>query len=170
MSPVQSGASSPTSGSASSSTWIVDQYHYLDWPDFGVPEVPSFVHLVRTVYGAISSSITTGASGPIVVHCSAGVGRTGCLLTLFNVVQSIACVPSHSASCPQCNSSASLTAATWLPPESSSIKVCLKCAKVSILAEAKRVREARAFSIQTTGQYQLIYDTLLAFLRPIQSN
>lgn len=51
------------------------QFHYTTWPDFGVPESPSafldFLFAVRQS-GALNTNV-----GPPVVHCSAGIGRSG---------------------------------------------------------------------------------------------
>ena len=66
---------------------IVTQYHYTIWPDHahGVPEYPtSLLYFVRKVI--VSNPLN---SGPIVVHCSAGVGRTGVFITLFNQLRRI---------------------------------------------------------------------------------
>ncbi|XP_022251372.1 tyrosine-protein phosphatase non-receptor type 1-like isoform X2 [Limulus polyphemus] len=50
-------------------------FHYTTWPDFGVPESPSaflsFLLAVRDS-GALNQNV-----GPVVVHCSAGIGRSG---------------------------------------------------------------------------------------------
>ena len=52
----------------------VKHYHYISWPDFGVPQSLSpFMTLNRRVM----SSWNRTDKGPITVHCSAGVGRTG---------------------------------------------------------------------------------------------
>ncbi|XP_049811714.1 tyrosine-protein phosphatase non-receptor type 2-like isoform X1 [Schistocerca nitens] len=51
------------------------QFHYTTWPDFGVPESPTaflnFLTVVRQS-GALDQNV-----GPPVVHCSAGIGRSG---------------------------------------------------------------------------------------------
>lgn len=50
-------------------------FHYTTWPDFGVPKCPdSFLEFLNAVKssGSLESNV-----GPAVVHCSAGVGRSG---------------------------------------------------------------------------------------------
>ncbi|KAJ8288502.1 hypothetical protein COCON_G00011610 [Conger conger] len=50
-------------------------FHYTTWPDFGVPESPaSFLNFLFKVRE--SGSLATD-HGPSVVHCSAGIGRSG---------------------------------------------------------------------------------------------
>lgn len=51
---------------------------YVAWPDHGVPESPaqflSFTSRVRET--------RKGDDSPVVVHCSAGIGRTGVLVLM----------------------------------------------------------------------------------------
>ncbi|XP_051466006.1 tyrosine-protein phosphatase non-receptor type 2 isoform X3 [Apus apus] len=54
---------------------MIFHFHYTTWPDFGVPESPaSFLNFLFKVResGSLSSE-----HGPAVVHCSAGIGRSG---------------------------------------------------------------------------------------------
>uniref|UniRef100_A0A8C0WFS3 Receptor-type tyrosine-protein phosphatase C n=1 Tax=Castor canadensis TaxID=51338 RepID=A0A8C0WFS3_CASCN len=51
----------------------VTHVQFTSWPDHGVPEDPHLLLKLRRRVNAFSNFF----SGPIVVHCSAGVGRTG---------------------------------------------------------------------------------------------
>uniref|UniRef100_A0A8C8JTM4 protein-tyrosine-phosphatase n=1 Tax=Oncorhynchus tshawytscha TaxID=74940 RepID=A0A8C8JTM4_ONCTS len=55
-------------------------YQYLSWPDHGVPNEPggvlSFLEQVNRTQSTIRDT------GPIVVHCSAGIGRTGTIIVI----------------------------------------------------------------------------------------
>ncbi|XP_060784544.1 receptor-type tyrosine-protein phosphatase beta-like isoform X2 [Neoarius graeffei] len=65
----------------------VRQFHYTVWPDHGVPEsTQSLVQFVRTVRDYINRTL---GSGPTVIHCSAGVGRTGTFIVLDRVLQQL---------------------------------------------------------------------------------
>jgi len=59
---------------------IVHQYHYITWPDFGVPATPSdFLQFLQDVRetGGLGSGSEEVPIGPAVIHCSAGIGRSG---------------------------------------------------------------------------------------------
>ncbi|XP_067437919.1 receptor-type tyrosine-protein phosphatase beta [Thunnus thynnus] len=74
-----------TSESGCSYPRVLRHFHYTVWPDHGVPEsTQSLIQFVRTVRDYVDRSPSTGAT---VVHCSAGVGRTGTFIALDRVLQ-----------------------------------------------------------------------------------
>lgn len=53
----------------------VIQFHYTTWPDFGIPTSPlAFLQFLKEVResGALDKEV-----GPPIIHCSAGIGRSG---------------------------------------------------------------------------------------------
>ncbi|XP_047738570.1 receptor-type tyrosine-protein phosphatase epsilon-like [Hyalella azteca] len=61
------------------------QYHFLAWKDFGVPEdQESLLQLISAVKTDLVA-VTPAANQHIVVHCSAGVGRTGSFIAVWNL-------------------------------------------------------------------------------------
>jgi len=56
----------------------IKHYHYVDWPDFNVPESPD--HFLEFLLEVRQSGCFLESSGPPVVHCSAGIGRSGTLI------------------------------------------------------------------------------------------
>ncbi|ESO87548.1 hypothetical protein LOTGIDRAFT_127740 [Lottia gigantea] len=66
-----------------SNSRIFRQYHYTSWPDKGVPsDIASLVEFRNKVNKSSSKR-----SGPMIVHCSAGIGRTGTYLALDYLIQ-----------------------------------------------------------------------------------
>ncbi|XP_070610376.1 receptor-type tyrosine-protein phosphatase O isoform X1 [Erythrolamprus reginae] len=65
----------------------VMHFNYTSWPDHGVPPTnaaESILHFVQMV-----RQQATKSKGPMVVHCSAGVGRTGTFIALDRLLQHI---------------------------------------------------------------------------------
>ena len=62
----------------------ITQLHYTAWPDHGVPDntmsLVSFIRHVRKLQ-------PVSQEHPLLVHCSAGVGRTGMFILLDIIMQ-----------------------------------------------------------------------------------
>lgn len=74
-----------SSGDEVEDTRYISQYHYLTWKDFMAPEHPQgitkFIKRINSEYSL--------QRGPILVHCSAGVGRTGTFVALDTLTQQL---------------------------------------------------------------------------------
>ena len=72
-----------TSGDNEEAPLTLLQYHYLGWPDYGVPKPSSLLNFILHVRRSRS------ARYPILVHCSAGTGRTGVYIALNSMLDCI---------------------------------------------------------------------------------
>lgn len=101
----------------------INQYHYDTWPNDGVPsDLTSLEDLVEAMR-------LEEKSGKVIVHCSAGVGRTGTFITLSQVKSII----EHQ-------------------------KDINKDLGLSIFSIVRRLREQRMKMIQTLPQYSMVYN------------
>ncbi|CAO2658234.1 Nn.00g059570.m01.CDS01 [Neocucurbitaria sp. VM-36] len=72
----------------------ITQLQYSNWPDFGAPAHPTHLlglieqcdAVVRSVNGSSISQPEPPNSRPVIVHCSAGCGRTGTFCTVDSVL------------------------------------------------------------------------------------
>uniref|UniRef100_A0A3Q3W3C2 Receptor-type tyrosine-protein phosphatase epsilon n=1 Tax=Mola mola TaxID=94237 RepID=A0A3Q3W3C2_MOLML len=61
---------------------LVTQLHFTSWPDFGVPFSPiGMLKFLKKV-----KAVNPSYAGPVVVHCSAGVGRTGTFIVIDSMI------------------------------------------------------------------------------------
>ncbi|NWZ85396.1 PTPRV phosphatase, partial [Poecile atricapillus] len=64
---------------------FVSHLHYTAWPDHGIPESTTSIMTFRELVQEHIQS--TKDAGPTLVHCSAGVGRTGTFIALDRLLQ-----------------------------------------------------------------------------------
>lgn len=61
-----------------SSARLIYHIQYCGWPDFGVPcSTDGVQEVIKLMHTCLSGCRDKGLSGPPVIHCSAGIGRTG---------------------------------------------------------------------------------------------
>uniref|UniRef100_A0AAR2LND1 Protein-tyrosine-phosphatase n=1 Tax=Pygocentrus nattereri TaxID=42514 RepID=A0AAR2LND1_PYGNA len=68
-------------------TQDVLHFNYTSWPDHGVPTVNAIESILQFVQ--IVRQQVNRTKGPVIVHCSAGVGRTGTFIALDRLMQHI---------------------------------------------------------------------------------
>nr|BAJ52647.1 protein tyrosine phosphatase [Monosiga ovata] len=113
---------------------VVQQLRCRAWQDHGVTSEDS-VMAVRVAVRKIAQ----GSSDPVLVHCSAGVGRTGCFIA----------------------ADAILTAIERCPKD---IEDSAAAQIVDVFAMAVRLRKSRPRMIQTLAQYRLVYSIIDKYL------
>jgi receptor-type tyrosine-protein phosphatase gamma len=119
--------------SKSGTVTFVHHYQWLGWPDHGVPDVKDYGILVNFVKRIILYKSTN--KEPILIHCSAGVGRTGTLISLTNLALIIKRAKELSKSKPE----------------------IMKETNLSVFSVVRRMREERLSMVQTVEQYELVY-------------
>ncbi|OCT46659.1 Protein-tyrosine phosphatase domain containing protein [Cladophialophora carrionii] len=142
-------------------------YHYYfgGWPDFAKPEAEDRTALLELT--KVSKAVAGDA--PRIVHCSAGVGRTGTWIALDFLLQELEagrlaeCDPSSSATPPLPNPAQTSTTAngTWGtsgPPRASTPEP--KDEEDVIWETVNTLREQRMMMVMNELQYQFIYEVL----------
>ncbi|XP_078365840.1 uncharacterized protein LOC144650067 isoform X1 [Oculina patagonica] len=65
----------------------IDHFHYLTWPDFGVPTSPAT--FLAFLFEVRKSGVMSADAGPCVIHCSAGIGRSGTFVMVDSVLTEV---------------------------------------------------------------------------------
>lgn len=108
---------------------IVYQIHFIGWPDHGVPDISD--GKVFEIFCEINKKVDEFNKGkdPIIVHCSAGVGRTGTFVSMYLLEKEIM---------KQIND---------------------KCEfiRFNIFNLVRKIKEMRMYMVQAPPQYEFIY-------------
>jgi protein tyrosine phosphatase len=68
----------------------VQQIQMISWPDFGVPDSAEPIFQLKSMVDDLQTAGKTQAQRPpVVVHCSAGIGRTGSYMTISIGIDSL---------------------------------------------------------------------------------
>ncbi|EGR32665.1 protein-tyrosine phosphatase protein, putative [Ichthyophthirius multifiliis] len=113
----------------------VTQYQFIDWKDHGIPSETDFNIINFIVQFMIEEYEKNKIS---VIHCSAGVGRTGTIISLVNLMLNIKC---------------------YLPQIQETIKnkYNLNHCTISVFGIVRRLREQRWGMVNQPEQYEYIY-------------
>lgn len=123
---------------------IISQIQYMGWMDFGVPEDPLGTLRVIEMAGNTQTSYEQQATqnskplvGPMIVHCSAGCGRTGAFCTIDTLM-------------------------TRLTMDDDSMSQEERLGQLDILrATVEKFREQRVSMVQTLRQFAFCYEAIL---------
>lgn len=121
----------------------VVQFQYVDWPDQDVPDDPHTVLRLCDMTAAVADLLP---GHPVVVHCSAGVGRTGTYIAIDIVLRRIR---------------ASLKKANGASSESDSDTPTQGLPSVDAIRETVRaLKVARSKMVQTPEQYRFVFQAV----------
>jgi len=108
------------------------QAHYTAWPDQGIPDPEPFARFCNV----IDSKLAALKPAPLIVHCSAGVGRTGVFVACHNILQHMR---------------------NYLISGSSKMAFLF-----DVMGTVRRMRQHRPFMVQNADQYRFVYLYLCA--------
>ena len=109
----------------------VFHYHFVAWPDHGVPRE---THTLTALLDDLKSEERKQI--PVIIHCSAGIGRTGTLIALSHLKQIIGTQKQQRVDF-----------------------------GVSVFSVVRRLREQRTFMVQSREQFELLYQFVLEWVR-----
>ncbi|XP_061415621.1 receptor-type tyrosine-protein phosphatase O-like [Lethenteron reissneri] len=127
---------------------VLWHYHFTAWPDKGVPLEEHTGGLVDFAREVRKKSATWKA--PIVVHCSAGVGRTGTFIALDRVLHGL---------------QTTFPGAAAVPDECSPEGPVRAQAAVDLLALVAELRRSRVNMVQTEEQFVFLHRCILYICR-----
>ena len=109
------------------------QIHLTSWPDHSIPdnEYNKIIYIIHFV-----DKMKRGC--PVVVHCSAGIGRTGTFISLYNLYHEI-------------------------NEQINNIKI--KEIKFSIMNLVRKLKEMRLYLVENENQYTFLYQFVNIFLK-----
>lgn len=132
------------------------QLHYQDWPDFGTPASTDSLRALSGLLSALKDRgrQRNGASGPAIVHCSAGVGRAGTFIAAHITLQKLDQFLANR--CFTTGSSAPTITSLFDYP-------------VTIKETVSRLRRQRSGIVQTLDQYIFIYKVVADALQQLET-
>ena len=105
------------------------QFHFIGWPDHGAPDISNGE--VFEIFCEINKKVDELNKGkdPIIVHCSAGVGRTGTFVSMYLLEKEIM----------------------------KQIKYKFDFIRFNIFNLVRKIKEMRMYMVQAPPQYEFIY-------------
>lgn len=119
------------------------QLQVLCWSDFTVPENSLGIPSLEIVINYIDEYKRKSVDSPILVHCSGGVGRSGTMIAIYNIIKCLEKVKSINKS-----------------REFNPIP-----AFYSVFNVVRKLREQRIGMVSTECQYKYIYDFCIDWVK-----
>jgi len=116
----------------------ITQLHFRNWPDHGVPDIVNTYESFEIINEKIDNYFEFYKKRyPVIVHCSAGVGRTGTLISIYNIHYIFK----------RC------------------FEMQKETINLNVFNIVRKLKEQRYWMVQTFCQYEMIYSFLDIFIR-----
>lgn len=156
----------------------VTQLQYSSWPDFGAPAHPADLLGLVEQCDSVVKAHATGRSPyerPMIVHCSAGCGRTGTFCTVDSVLEALKRKQAEPSSEPKVKAKHPTpmevedSGSPFFPPSVASTKGSLNRSSDSddidlIEKTVEELRLQRISMVQSLRQFVLCYETMLEWI------
>lgn len=123
-------------------------HHLQTWPDHGVPKSPEVVFAVLNSLQRIDD--IEKPVGPAVVHCSAGIGRSGVIIALHIILRRLLALSDFDN----------------LNRNDNDVLASL----IDLTSVVRQMRQQRTCMVQNIFQFQFCYQTLLSLLEKSLGN
>lgn len=117
----------------------VTQMQMLNWEDHSVPDKESGGKTLEYLMNAVNEvKNNTISRSPVLVHCSAGTGRTGTFIAIYNIIRSFSILQYSN-----------MTNEIKIKPF------------FSVFNTVRKLREQRMLMVTSLVQYRFIYDMVI---------
>jgi len=130
----------------------VTHYQYSTWPDHGAPEEADY-KVISNIVSILKEARKGGTGNKVTVHCSAGIGRTGTIIALFNITGALEYLIQQKRTM--------MEQGKWVEQVGDDEKE----PRISVFGTVRRLREQRFCMVQGEIQYQFIYEFMVHWLR-----
>ena len=113
--------------------------NFKKWPDHKTPDIENYVKLFEILFNFVDTCRTNNKNQPFLVHCSAGIGRTGVFLTLYGICNEIIRQINYD--------------------DGDDVLI------FNVFNFVRKLKEMRMFSVENINQYNFIYKFLEEYLR-----
>ena len=138
---------------------VVTHLQFVGWPDYGVPQEDNhIIHLVKEVRELIQMDRERSKKYNILVHCSAGVGRTGTFMAIYQLMDKIEELMHQRK-----ENAMERAGATASRKETKKDKNN----EINIFETVFYLRKKRMQMVQSWSQYQYLYASVASYAREI---
>ena len=133
---------------------IVVHIQYMTWPDHGAPE-ESDNKIIAKILDFMRDSHSRCAQNKIIVHCSAGIGRSGTIIAIYNIQLALESLYRNKENL--------LSSGRYQTLNEEELEVVEP--RISVFGVVRRLREQRYCMVQVQTQYEFIYEYINQWIK-----